>query len=164
MRLRRRSGLLTAVLVAGVTAATAALDAGSAESAQTAAAAGRGYYALHCSGCHQPDGSGSAPHDIPSMKGAVGHFLRLPEGRAFLVQVPGTSNSPLTDAQIAVLLNWMLPQFSRAELPPGFVPYTTDEVTRLRKMRLDDVAGTRTALVTRLASMGYPVEPTKERK
>jgi len=127
-----------------------------------AADPGRGYYVLHCAGCHQSDGTGSASHEIPNMKGTVGRFLHLPEGRAFLVQVPGTSNSALSDAEIAVLLNWMLPQFSRAEMPPGFVPYTADEVTRLRKQRLDDVAGTRAAIVTRLASMGYPVEPPKE--
>lgn len=126
--------------------------------------AGRGYYALHCAGCHQMDGTGSAAHAIPNMKDTVGNFLRLPEGRAFLVQVPGTSNSALSDAQIAVLLNWMLPQFSRAEIPPGFVPYTADEVTRLRNQRLDDVAGTRAAIVTRLASMGYLVEPSKEQR
>ena len=130
----------------------------------SAAAAGRGYYTLHCAGCHQTDGTGSAAHEIPNMKGTVGHFLRLPEGRAFLVQVPGTANSPLSDAQVAVLLNWMLPQFSQAELPPGFVPYTAGEVTRLRNDRLDDVAGTRAALVTRLAGMGYLVEPTKEQR
>jgi mono/diheme cytochrome c family protein len=126
--------------------------------------AGRGHYILHCAGCHQLDGAGSAAHEIPNMKGRVGYFLRLPEGRAFLVQVPGTSNSALSDAEIAVLLNWMLPQFSRAEIPPDFVPYTADEVTRLRNQRLDDVAGTRTAIVTRLASMGYPVEPSKEQR
>lgn len=123
-----------------------------------AADIGRQHYLLHCAGCHQRDGTGSAPHEIPNMKGAVGHFLRVPEGRAFLVQVPGTSNSALSDGEIAVLLNWMLPQFSRDEIPPGFVPYTADEVTRLRNQRLDDVAGTRAAIVTRLSSMGYRVE------
>jgi mono/diheme cytochrome c family protein len=119
---------------------------------------GRQYYILNCAGCHQFDGTGSASHEIPKMRGAVGHFLRLPEGRAFLVQVPGTSNSALSDAQIAVLLNWMLPQFSREEIPPDFVPYTAEEVTRLRNQRLDDVAATRAAIVTRLAAMGYRVE------
>jgi hypothetical protein len=92
------------------------------------------------------------------MRNAVGHFLRLPEGRAFLVQVPGTSNSALSDAEIAVLLNWMLPQFSKKEIPPGFKPYTTGEVAALRGRRLDDVFATRTAIVKRLADMGYRVE------
>lgn len=119
---------------------------------------GRQYYILNCAGCHQRDGAGSVPNDVPRLKGAVGNFLRLPEGRAFLVQVPGTSNSALSDAQIAVLLNWMLPQFSREEIPPDFIPYTTAEVTRLRNQRLDDVAATRAAIVKRLAAMGYRVD------
>jgi len=125
---------------------------------------GRQHYVLHCAGCHQFDGTGSVAHEIPELKGAVGHFLRLPEGRAFLVQVPGTSNSALSDAEIAVMLNWMLPQFSRAEIPPGFEPYTAEEVTRLRDQRLDDVAGTRAAIVARLASLGYRIGPPKEQK
>jgi mono/diheme cytochrome c family protein len=154
LRTRLRFGVVLACTLPIVVAASASL----------AAEPGRNYYVLNCAGCHQMDGSGSAAHEIPNMKGAVGHFLRLPEGRAFLVQVPGTSNSALTDAEIAVLLNWMLPQFSRAEMPPGFVPSTADEVTRLRKQRLDDVAGTRAAIVTRLAGMGYPVETTKEQR
>ena len=119
---------------------------------------GRQYYLLNCAGCHQFDGTGSAAHEIPKMRGVVGHFLRLPEGRAFLVQVPGTSNSALSDAQIAVLLNWMLPHFSGEQIPPDFVPYTADEVTRLRNQRLEDVAAARAAIVRRLASMGYRVE------
>lgn len=119
---------------------------------------GRQYYLRNCAGCHQFDGTGSASREVPKMRGAIGHFLRLPEGRAFLVQVPGTSNSALSDAQIAVLLNWMLPHFSREEIPPDFVPYTAEEVTRLRNQRLDDVAATRAAIVARLAAMGYRVD------
>ena len=141
--------LLRALLAAAFLAAASSCPA---------ADLGRQYYLLNCAGCHQFDGTGSASHEIPRMKGVVGHFLRLPEGRAFLVQVPGTSNSALSDAQIAVLLNWMLPHFSREEIPADFVPYTADEVTRLRNQRLDDVAATRTAIVKRLASMGYRVE------
>ncbi len=119
---------------------------------------GRQHYVLNCAGCHQFDGSGSRSHEIPNMRGAVGNFLRLPEGRAFLVQVPGTSNSKLTDAQIATLLNWMVAEFSRREIPPDFMPYTPDEVTRLRHRPLDDVAATRAAIVARLAAMGYRIE------
>jgi mono/diheme cytochrome c family protein len=119
---------------------------------------GRQHYMLHCAGCHQFDGSGSLPHEIPNMKGAVGNFLRLPQGRAFLVQVPGTSQSALSDAEIAVLLNWMVEAFSRAQVPPNFVPYTTAEVHMLRNRKLDNVAATRAAIARRLAAMGYPVE------
>lgn len=123
-----------------------------------AADLGRQHYVLNCAGCHQFDGSGSRSHEIPNMRGAVGNFLRLPEGRAFLVQVPGTSNSRLSDAEIATLLNWMVAEFSRAEIPPDFTPYTPAEVTRLRHRRLDDVAATRAAIVAKLAAMGYRIE------
>jgi mono/diheme cytochrome c family protein len=114
-------------------------------------------YILHCAGCHQPDGGGSARHDVPRMRDVVGHFLRTPEGRAFLVQVPGTSNSGLDDAQVAELLNWMLPAFSAGQMPPDFNPYTRDEVARLRAHKLDDVASHRSAVVRQLRALGYAV-------
>jgi hypothetical protein len=92
------------------------------------------------------------------MRGAVGKFLRLPEGRAFLVQVPGTSNSKLRDDEIATLLNWMVMEFSRREVPPDFAPYTPAEVTVLRHRPLDDVAATRAAIVRKLAALGYRID------
>jgi mono/diheme cytochrome c family protein len=126
--------------------------------AAQAADLGRQYYVLNCAGCHQFDGTGSKPHEIPNMRGVVGNFLRLPEGRAFLVRVPGTSNSRLTDAQIATMLNWLVHEFSPAQVPPDFKPYTTDEVTRLRRAPLDDVAATRAAIVKKLGAMGYRID------
>jgi hypothetical protein len=118
----------------------------------------RSNFLLHCSGCHQQDGSGSPKNGIPSMIGRVSHFLRLPEGRAFLVQVPGTSQSVLGDAAVAELLNWMVNNFSRDEIPPEFIPYTAAEVTRLRALRLSDVPAKRAAVVGSLRDMGYRVE------
>ena len=118
----------------------------------------RTQYLLNCSGCHQPDGSGSVANGIPRMQGQVGHFLRLPEGRAFLVQVPGTSQSSLSDADVATLLNWMVNSLSAAEVPPDFVPYTRDEVTRLRAERLSDAPTVRNRVVEQLRRMGYRVD------
>ncbi|MBI1905522.1 MAG: cytochrome c [Rhodocyclales bacterium] len=115
-------------------------------------------YIRHCAGCHRFDGGGNALGGIPSMKGAVGHFLRLPEGRAFLVQVPGTSQAPLGDAEIAELLNWILVNFSSGEIPPGFSPYSPGEVAHYRESRLDDVAGTRQRIVGKLKAMGVRIE------
>lgn len=123
-----------------------------------AAQRARTNYLLHCSGCHAADGSGSAENGIPNMQGRVGHFLRLPEGRAFLVQVPGTSQSSLNDADTAEMLNWMVQNMSRAEVPPDFVPYSAAEVTRLRADRLDDAAAVRTAIAGRLRGMGFVVD------
>jgi cytochrome c553 len=64
-------------------------------------------YALHCMGCHLDDGR-ETPGRIPALAGSMGRFLALPEGRAFLVRVPGSAQAPLDDAALAALLNWML--------------------------------------------------------
>ncbi|MBK8118024.1 MAG: cytochrome C [Sulfuritalea sp.] len=115
-------------------------------------------FLLHCSGCHQPDGSGSAQNGIPNMKDRVGHFLRLPEGRAFLVQVPGTAQSSLGDGETAELLNWMVVALSPHAVPANLLPYTRDEVARLRATPLNDVAAVRASVVGRLQQMGYKIE------
>lgn len=115
-------------------------------------------FLLHCSGCHQQDGSGSSENGIPNMKNRVGYFLRIPEGRAFLVQVPGTSQSSLSDGETAELLNWMVRALSPDAVPPNFSPYTRDEVTRLRASSLADVPAMRASVVGRLQKMGYWIE------
>ena len=115
-------------------------------------------FLLHCSGCHQQDGSGSAENGIPNMKDRVGHFLRLPEGRAFLVQVPGTSQSALGDGETAELLNWMVLALSPNAVPSNLLPYTRDEVARLRASPLSDVPAVRASVVGRLREMGYKIE------
>jgi hypothetical protein len=80
--------------------------------------AARRQYILHCTGCHQADGSGVPSGGVPDMRSQLGHFLKVPEGRAFLVKVPGTSNAALSNSDIARLLNWMLRSFSASD-PAG---------------------------------------------
>ena len=92
-------------------------------------------YLQYCSGCHQSDGSGSAGNRIPKLPGSVGHFTRTRAGRAFLIQVGGVAQSPISDAKVAALLNWMLPAFDRANLPADFVPYSAAEVAIARVTR-----------------------------
>ncbi len=110
------------------------------------AASSRIDYMLHCQGCHLADGSG-VPGTIPDLRGSMGAFLRVPGGRAFLVRVPGTAQAPLSDGEIAELLNWMLLEFSAAELPPDFEAYTGKEVGTYRKQPLTDVSRVRHKLV-----------------
>jgi len=115
-------------------------------------------YLQHCAGCHQMDGSGLPRSGIPSLADNVGHFLRTPQGRAFLVQVPGTAHSPLSDARVAALLNWMLERFSAAQRPGDAAPYTAAEVARLRGTPLRDLPGTRRAIVGELVAHGFAVK------
>jgi mono/diheme cytochrome c family protein len=106
---------------------------------------GHANYVLHCSGCHLPDGSGKPAAGIPDMRVTIPRFLATAAGRAFLVQVPGTSGSDLTDAQIAELMNWMLPALTGRQ---DIAPFTPQEVTRYRNDRLDDVAAHRAAILS----------------
>lgn len=118
----------------------------------------RAQYILGCAGCHQVDGSGVSRSGIPTMRNQLGHFLSLPAGRAFLVKVPGTSNSPFSNADIARMLNWMAHEFSAATLPADFTPYTEAEVAAYRSAPLDDVPATRAAIVAQLAARGVVIE------
>ncbi len=115
-------------------------------------------YLLHCTGCHQADGRGAPSSDVPDMRGLIGHMAHDPEGRAYLVKVPGVSNSALNNADTARLLNWMLQSFSAATLPADFAPFTETEVKRLRAAPLDDVAATRASVIQRLQARGLPVQ------
>lgn len=114
-------------------------------------------YVLHCAGCHQADGGGAPHSGVPSMREQLGHFLKVPDGRAFLVKVPGSSNSALSNADIGRLLNWMLRSFSASTLPADFAPYSESEVAALRSAPLDNVAAERAAIVTELAGQGITI-------
>ena len=104
-------------------------------------------YILQCQGCHLSDGTGSDSAGVPRMAGFVGRFLGVEGGRAYLVQVPGVAQAPLSDAALARLLNWMLLRFSAEELPKPFLPYSASEVERHRRQPALDVAATRRALL-----------------
>lgn len=117
-----------------------------------AADAGKKNYRLHCSGCHQMDGSGSPENGIPSMRDEVGHFLKVPDGRAYLSQVPGTLNTPLSDAETAEVLNWIIANIGRASVPADFKPYAADDVRHYRATVPKDIPGMRVELVRRLGS------------
>ncbi len=108
------------------------------------------HYMQHCMGCHTPDGSGAPEKGIPSMRDMLGKFLAQPGGREFIVQVPGVMNAALSDAEVAQLMNWLLPQVSAASLPADTRPYTGAEIARLRQNRPLDVPATRQALVARM--------------
>ncbi len=106
-------------------------------------------YMLNCQGCHKADGSG-LNGSVPSMRGLVGSYLAVPGGRKFLVQVPGSANSPLNNAELAELLNWILTTMSEQQLSPSFQYYTEQEVASYRQDILVNAAKTKGALVDQM--------------
>ncbi len=94
-------------------------------------------YLLYCSGCHLPSGVGNPPN-VPTLHDELGRMMAVEEMRAYLVQVPGSSQTPLTDADLAAVVNWILQEFNAETLPEGFRPITTGEVSAARQTILAD--------------------------
>ena len=105
-------------------------------------------YMLHCQGCHLPGGIGH-PGIVPELAGNVGKFLMVPEGRAYLVQVPGSAQSTLADSELAEVLNWLIPEFDPHHTPEGFKRFTAEEVHQYRSVRIRNVTQIRTELLGR---------------
>ncbi len=101
-------------------------------------------YTLHCSGCHGTLGAGVPDKGIPNLADA-GSYVGTPAGRAYLVQVPGISQSQLDNETAARMLNYVLHRFS--VLPVGFVGYTAAEVGLLRQDKASDAETRRNALL-----------------
>jgi len=138
---RTRPALLLLLLLSGAISAEYVAGAEDARARQN--------YILNCQGCHLADGSGF-PGKIPNMRGFVGNFLRVQGGREFIVQVPGVANAPLSDAELAAVVNWLLLSFSREQLPEDYQPYTAAEVASLRRSTLLDIGPVREGLIRKM--------------
>jgi hypothetical protein len=103
-------------------------------------------YMLNCMGCHLPDGSGAAGK-VPSVRESLGILSRSSAGRRYLVQVPGSSQSPLSNLELAQVLSWMVRNLSARAVPPDFTDFTATEVAAYRRSPLVNVRETRARLL-----------------
>ncbi|MBS0421692.1 MAG: cytochrome C [Proteobacteria bacterium] len=101
-------------------------------------------YMLHCMGCHTPDGRGE-PGRVPSVRDTLVPLASKPEGRRFLIQVPGSAQSKLSDADLAAVLNWMVDNLSA--VPRPVQKFTAAEVGALRHKPLVAVKQERRRLI-----------------
>ncbi len=106
-------------------------------------------YLLQCQGCHLADGSG-APGSVPSLQDSLGRFLQVPGGREYLVRVPGSAQSPLSDARLAGVLNWMIGVFGPERIAADFTPFSAEEVARYRNPPLTEVDSLRRDLLQQI--------------
>ena len=103
-------------------------------------------YMLNCMGCHLPDGSG-APGKVPSVRDSLAVLSLSSAGRRYLVQVPGASQSPLSDLELAQVLSWMVRTLSARAVPADFRDFTAAEVATYRRSPLVSARETRTRLL-----------------
>jgi hypothetical protein len=109
-------------------------------------------YLERCGGCHGIQGS-SAPSEVPSLRGQVGYFLCTPETRAYLIRLPSVATAPLSDRELANLMNFVVFDLGGAAGGPrDYDKFTDSEVRDLRKRPLKDINLTRyrAGLVERL--------------
>jgi hypothetical protein len=117
-------------------------------------------FVLHCAGCHAMDGSGNNAAGVPNLRGSIGYFMRVDGGREYLAQVPGSSQSPLSDKETADLLNWMVKEFDTKELPSRPKAYSAEEVKQLRRHPPADVSKRRSEVTDRvLQEFGVDLRP-----
>ena len=97
----------------------------------------RSDYMMHCAGCHLADASGKPPY-VPSLAGPLGRIAASPEGRDYLARVPGAAQAPISDDELAAVLNWLLFEFNGDTLPQRFRPLRGAEVAKSRARVLAD--------------------------
>jgi mono/diheme cytochrome c family protein len=110
-------------------------------------------YVLHCMGCHGASAQG-VPGKVPPLAKTLVQFMRSPAGRSYVLRVPGASNSMLSDAQLAEVLNWIAAHFGGDQLAGAAGPFTTEEVSANRHMPMASVQATRREVVKQLAISG----------
>lgn len=113
-------------------------------------------WTLNCQGCHRLDGTGSDT-TAPSLAGTVAKFLWVPGGREYLMRVPGVATAPLSDADLAELVNYILWRFDKQDLPEHFRPFTAAEIAPLRShpLRLE-ASRMRSELLRKAEASGRP--------
>ncbi len=95
-------------------------------------------YILACGGCHGLNGVSNSSL-VPSLKGLVGYYLYLPEGRAYLPRLPNVAFSTLNNEQLAAVLNYIVFDLGAGSAPAATRPYRAAEVGKWRKQPLTEV-------------------------
>ena len=101
------------------------------------AADARTNYLLYCSGCHLVGGEG-APPNVPTLHQELGRMMQVPAMRSYLLRVPGAAHTPLDDAELAAVVNWILTEFNSDTLPADFQPISAEEARLARQHILAD--------------------------
>ena len=74
--------------------------------------------------------------EVPTLRNKLGPLTLSPEGRGYLVRVPGASQVPLSDEELRDVVNWVLTEYNGNTLPESFRPITTEEVKHTKKIHL----------------------------
>ncbi len=99
-------------------------------------------YQLQCMGCHGEEGAGLEGH-VPSLRGTLARISSAPPGREYVLRVPGVTQSTLSAAEVAAVLNWAIAEFSSINTAKRVRPFTAAEVAASRSRPLLEIGPTR---------------------
>ncbi len=74
-------------------------------------------------GCHGEAGLG-LEGKVPSFRHTLAKISASPQGRDYVLRVPGVAQATLDDLETAEVLNWVLAEFSTAEAARRVAPFT----------------------------------------
>ena len=80
---------------------------------------------------------------MPSLHGTLSKISSAPQGRDYVLRVPGVTRSLLSPAEVAEVLNWAILQFSDVEVAKQVRPFTAAEVAKARSQPLLEISTTR---------------------
>jgi len=108
-------------------------------------------YVAGCGGCHGIQGI-SKNELIPSLRDRAGYWLCTAEGRKYMVKLPNVALAPLSDAELADLMNFVAFDLGGVSAPKAAARYTASEITQLRAESpiITDVLSTRRTIVASL--------------
>lgn len=115
-------------------------------------------YELDCMGCHGVAALG-VPGKIPPLAHSLARFMRAPAGRDYVLRVPGAADSPLSDSDLAAVLNWIAVRFDPEDFRSDTRPFTAQEVARVRHHPMLAVLERRREVVKALAATGAAPAP-----
>jgi hypothetical protein len=104
-------------------------------------------YLLHCMGCHTETGVG-LPGRVPSLRGTLARLAQHPDGRSYVLRVPGVTQATLDSERLAEVLNWAISAFGDGTQPAQVPPFTAAEVAAARDRPLLEVNATRERVLT----------------
>ncbi len=116
-------------------------------------------YLLNCAGCHGLDGAGASEQGVPDFRHSAGVFTRTERGREYLIRVPGSSGSMLTDEELAGVLSWIVAEFGADAVGSDFRAFTTSEVASARPHFYADPVTAREQVTRELLERGLTVAP-----
>ena len=110
-------------------------------------ASGELNYMLQCQGCHKVNGEGLGA-EVPSLKEFGREMLQMEEGRRFFILVPGSSLSPLSDQELADVLNYIMIDLIDIDSEAEKIPlFSRQEIHTYRGYHVPDVFKERDRLV-----------------